>query len=237
MITAAIWLLQVTAPGSNYSQQWEKGRRSHELGEVRDFKDDLWFTAIHADELTWPRYDVVLADEVQDFNQCHKVMLNKLHEAGAKIVAVGDPKQAIYRFNGADGQAFSNLGTMLTDLSHDSTDVVKDLTLNFRSQKPVLDFAKQECNYEVDPNSFLVAGRPQEDFDQEAQVSKYEREYGTTLEDLGAEFKRDRKLEQTAFIARTNAPLVQTALSLLGQGVPFVIVGRDVAGKRRSECR
>ena len=41
--------------------------------------------------------------------------------------------------------------------------------------------------------------------------------------------KQDGKLKETAFIARTNEPLVHAALQMLRQKIPFVILGKDIA--------
>jgi len=89
-------VLKATMPKSKGAQ----------MRSLRDHDDTLWWTAIHADELKWPSYDVVLADEVQDFNVCQQIMLKKLEEAGARIIAVGDENQAIYAFRGADAGSF-----------------------------------------------------------------------------------------------------------------------------------
>lgn len=96
-IKATIWLLQQTLPhGTEEEIEAEKAQfkgQKIKLGHVRDFDDDLWYSAIHSDELVWPKYEVVLADEVQDFNVAQRIILQKLAEQGAKIVAVGDPNQ------------------------------------------------------------------------------------------------------------------------------------------------
>lgn len=83
-------LLQMSLPGqlpNSYDQQ---------LADVRDQDDTLWLAAINADNIRWntnPKYDVVLMDEVQDFNQCQLIMAQKLKESGARVVGVGDPNQ------------------------------------------------------------------------------------------------------------------------------------------------
>ena len=98
IIAGTVWLMNITMPMASkdkytYEDKDRGFKKEYNLGEMRDFNDDLWFTAIHANEIHWPHYDIVLADEVQDFNIAQKIMLQKLHEAGAKIVAVGDPNQ------------------------------------------------------------------------------------------------------------------------------------------------
>lgn len=97
LMKATIWLMQQVMPHASKDKfVADKGNfkdTEQDLGTKRDFDDDLWFSAIHAEELNWPKYDVVLADEVQDFNIAQQIMLKKLAEKGAKIVAVGDPNQ------------------------------------------------------------------------------------------------------------------------------------------------
>lgn len=88
---AVVWVLQNTMPHGTDQEYGD--RTKHNLGEFRDFSDDLWFAAVHANELHWPKFDVVLADEVQDFNKAQRIILNKLIEAGAKVVTVGDKNQ------------------------------------------------------------------------------------------------------------------------------------------------
>ena len=96
IIDATAWLLKESVPGATnikYEKMKDGRIQKFNLGEYRDFTDDLWYASIHADKLSWPKYDFVLADEVQDFNECQKIMLKKLSESGAKIVAVGDENQ------------------------------------------------------------------------------------------------------------------------------------------------
>jgi hypothetical protein len=220
---AAVWLLNATMPHGT-QQQYQNGIMQHNLGEFRDFNDDLWYAAVHANEINWPRYDVVLADEVQDFNEAQKIMLKKLHDAGAKIVAVGDPNQSIYRFRGADTGAFNNISKQLQDLSDDK-EVVHGLSKNFRSRKSIIDFANSETHVKN------LKGKDFADKD-EGRVTKNELQYNDAFDELKQEKQRG-KIKQTAFISRTNDPLVHAALKLLASGIPFVIVGKDIANDLR----
>lgn len=222
---AATWMLHETLPNNTSIKHTNNGV-DFNLGQFRDFNDDLWFAAIHADQLNWPHYDVVLADEVQDFNEAQKIMLKKLHESGAKIVAVGDKNQAIYRFRGADESAFENIGNMLTDLSQNKN-VQHTLSKNFRSRKNIID----DINASTHVNN-LMQGKEFKEEDQNVKhgkVTNGEIKYGESFDQLAQE-KTAGKIKETAYIARTNAPLVHAALSLLGRGIPFVIIGRDVSG-------
>jgi Superfamily I DNA and RNA helicases len=222
---ASKWMLNATMPlGTKQTHQHK--RYTLNLGEIRDFNDDLWFAAIHADNIAWPKYDVVLADEVQDFNEAQKIMLKKLGEAGAKIVAVGDPNQGIYRFRGADSSAFDNLGTMLGDSSHDKNHMFT-LSKNFRSRKKIIDFANEKTHVKN-----LQQGKKFDD-DGEGAVTQFEIKYDGIFDALQNEKNENGQIKQTAFIARTNEPLVHTALSLLTKKIPFLIIGKDIAGDLR----
>lgn len=228
MKTATTWLLNQTMPHASEEQfkisQGPQQGQNKRLGEVRDFDDDLWFSAIHANELRWPRYDVVLADEVQDFNEAQKVLLQKLHEQGAKIVAVGDKNQAIYRFRGADSSAFDNLEQTLSQLSANKN-VRHDLTQNFRSREAVLGLANQEGE-EMGHVSNLTSGRP---FHRKGKATKYEQSYEDAFETLKSEWQDMGEVKQTAFLSRTNEPLLHSALNLMKDGIPFIILGKDLA--------
>lgn len=220
VIDGAVWLLLKTMPHAT-DQTYRQNNIDYNLGELRDFNDDLWYAAVHANEINWPRFDVVMADEVQDFNEAQKIMLKKLHDAGAKIVAVGDPNQSIYRFRGADSKAFGNIGGQLNDLSHNKNTNYQ-LTKNFRSRKAVIDFANSETHVKN-----LIQGKKFNDgWDGEATKDKVG--YDDAFSTLQNEHKKGQ-LKQTAFIARTNEPLVHAALKLLAQGVPFLVVGKDIA--------
>ncbi len=220
ILDACYWLLKQSLPYASKQQHEYRGKQ-YNLGELRDFSDDAWFAVAHADELTWPKYDVVLADEVQDFNEARKVMLNKLHEAGAKhIIAVGDTKQSLYRFIGADSKAMDSLSKMLGDLSEDKN-VTHTLSLNFRSRPEVLELVEKETGVK------LNQGKQFDDSSDKGQATNGEIEYDSAFETISKE-KEEGKLKETAFIARTNQPLTHAALSLLKKGVPFVIVGKDI---------
>ena len=242
---ATIWMLQKTMPhevsqeflakgerrkGGRAAGRWEdlpEEQRKFDLKTMRDFNDDLWFSAIHADELDWTKpqkWDVVLADEVQDFNEAQKIMLEKLSQTGAKIVAVGDPFQSIYRFRGADAKAFQNLSSTLQSLSADPQGAEQTLSKNFRSKEEVLKHVRKKT---IVKN--LERGKP---YKRKGNVTDCEYQYDDIFSQLKNETEHTggEPMKQTAFIARTNEPLAHAALELLTEGIPFVIIGKDIAG-------
>ncbi len=71
--------------------------------EVMDFDDQLYLPLI-GNARMWQN-DVVLVDEAQDTNVARRLLARKMLRPGGRLVAVGDPHQAIYGFTGADNDA------------------------------------------------------------------------------------------------------------------------------------
>jgi superfamily I DNA/RNA helicase len=224
IIDCTQWLLKESLPGGTnivYDKRTKDGRSQRfNLSDYRDFTDDLWYASISSDKLHWPKYDFVLADEVQDFNESQKIMLRKLSEAGAKIVAVGDENQSIYRFRGADAKAFNNLSSELSSLSQDKS-VEHSLTTNYRSRPAIINFVNNLTKVKN------LKGKVFGDGD-DGEVSVQDKEYDGVFDVLKQE-NEDKNLKETAFISRTNQPLAHAALKLLSKGIPFVILGKDLA--------
>lgn len=223
VIQGAEWLLIKSLPNST-DEKYEHGNQTVSLGDYRDFSDDIWFPTIYADKIKWPKYDVILADEVQDFNEGQKIMIKKLMESGAKVVAVGDPNQAIYRFRGADNDAFNNLADTLQQASKDKEKwKPHSLSLNFRSRPEVLDYVNSATHVKD-----LKSGKKFKETDPNPEVTTDE-EYEVSFDKIQSERSKGEFIE-TAYISRTNQPLVNAALKLLARGIPFAIVGKDVSG-------
>ncbi len=91
------------------------------------------------------RYALILIDEFQDVNNLQEVIFksisdtDNLGEIGSNVFAVGDVKQAIYRFRQANPMIFMN--TRLQGKSPDSPVREIILSKNFRSRASVLDFS------------------------------------------------------------------------------------------------
>lgn len=110
-----------------------------EFGMSYDFDDMLWWPIVLG--LEPPKVDVLLADEVQDFNACQIEMVHRIEAAGGRVVAVGDPYQAVYRFRGADNKAYSKLEDMLKLGKRNCQEVI--LPTNYRCGKAHIAFVQQ----------------------------------------------------------------------------------------------
>ncbi|MFC1675616.1 helicase-exonuclease AddAB subunit AddA [Planctomycetota bacterium] len=89
------------------------------------------------------RYKHIFVDEYQDINAIQKAILDRL-TVGGNIFVVGDIKQSIYAFRGAEPGIFRNhLKKASSDSENTSQGLRIDLNTNFRSQKPILDFVNK----------------------------------------------------------------------------------------------
>lgn len=154
-----------------------------------DFDDQLYMPVLW--EMAFPAYDTVFIDEAQDLSTIQHLMLDRLAERGARIIAVGDSRQAIYGFRGADGASMTKLA------EHFSMNLLP-LSISYRCCKAVVEEA-QKIVYHIEASPSAIDG---------------EVVYAEQVP-LPTEF------EGTAMVlCRTNAPLFSLALSFLKHKVP-----------------
>lgn len=88
------------------------------------------------------QYDEILVDEYQDVNDLQDTLFYILSDYGKKLFAVGDAKQSIYGFRGANPENFVNKKESFIPYDdageEDSKKIV--LSANFRSRKGVCSF-------------------------------------------------------------------------------------------------
>jgi superfamily I DNA/RNA helicase len=171
--------------------------RSAEDKSRIDFDDMIWFPARHRSA----SYDVVVADEVQDMNAAQLYLVQSLIKRNGRIVAVGDPWQAIYAFRGADEGAMDRIKAEL------GAKVLK-LSISYRCAKSIVDLARSlGAPIEAAPNA--------EKGSVEFVADDYL--YGANGPKPG-----------DFVLSRANAPLLSGALNFLARGIPAVVAGRDV---------
>lgn len=89
------------------------------------------------------RYKHIFVDEYQDINAVQQRIL-KLLSPGGNILQVGDVKQSIYAFRGAEPDIFiEQLKHASRDRRNSAEGYRVDLNLNFRSAKGILDFVNK----------------------------------------------------------------------------------------------
>lgn len=73
-----------------------------------DFNDLIYIMALDRKVQPWPR-DCVIIDEAQDVTYAQERCVLKLVSATGRLIAVGDPNQAIFAFAGSDGGSLDRL--------------------------------------------------------------------------------------------------------------------------------
>ncbi|MCY0879580.1 MAG: UvrD-helicase domain-containing protein [Firmicutes bacterium] len=152
-----------TAMADSYLATWLALVRDEFLPYWRAFRfdalsltyDDLLWEAerITRAEAVWAqisrRYDLVMVDEFQDTDPVQTAIIRRLVtpvgaarlEPGGpgRLFLVGDPKQSIYRFRGADVETYA---AMREEIQSTGGDVIA-IVQNFRSHPAILDFVNR----------------------------------------------------------------------------------------------
>jgi DNA helicase-2/ATP-dependent DNA helicase PcrA len=164
---------------------------------VVDFDDMVWFPFVH--RLNVGKFDIVFVDEAQDLNAAQMAMVLSACKIGGRIIAVGDPAQAIYLFRGADSESILNFINKLKAKT-------LPLSLTYRCPKKVIKLAQEVVPDIQCPDT--------------AEDGLVEHIYTEELL---------KKVKVGDFVlSRTNAPLIKYCMALLKLGKPANIQGRDV---------
>lgn len=164
-----------------------------------DFDDMIWLPKELGLEM--PYYDVLLVDEFQDTSLVQQWMA--LQSTG-RLVAVGDPNQAIYGWRGADSDSFSRLEEQLKQTKRGV--VTLPLTYTRRCPKSHVKLAQ------------LIV----------PQIKPLEDAPDGVIRVVTTQQAVEEMRPGDLVLARTNAPLVGTAYSLLRKGIRAVVRGRDI---------
>jgi superfamily I DNA/RNA helicase len=161
---------------------------------VMDF-DDQVFMPIYLN-LPVPSYDVVIVDESQDLNPIQQELVIK---AGKRVICVGDDRQAIYGFRGADPKSMDNMREKL------NADVLP-LSICYRCPRKVVELAQTivpDIEWAPEAKDGIVENVKREIFEQRAKDGDY-------------------------VLCRTTAPLVSTCLKFIREGRKAIVRGRDI---------
>lgn len=168
----------------------------------------------------FPRFPLVMVDEAQDLSPLNHIMVKKC--AADRLIVVGDPKQAIYGFRGADSSSMENMLKLRKEW------VRLPLYLTFRCPSVVV--ARQQDHapgYRAAPSNaegqwlswpkgapavgdVMAPGEP-------SPMWTWERDLSPAT---GA--------GTVAILCRNNGPLLSLAFKLIRQGVGCVMLGRDI---------
>lgn len=167
--------------------------------DVVDFSDMILFPLVKNMRVKFTK-DLIFVDEAQDLSPARQALILKFMKPGGRIVVVGDDRQAIYGFAGADAEALPNLIKQLDA-------EVLPLTVTWRCAKAVVTFANA-----------LVP-----DLEAAAPNAEGEVLHGSDATDAWATLD-----VKDAVLCRKMAPLVAEAYKLIRKGVPAKVEGRDI---------
>lgn len=146
-----------------------------------------------------PCYDLVIIDEAQDMTEAQLELAQKACVKGGRIAVVGDDRQAIYAFRGADSGSLDRLKAEL-----DAAEL--GLATTYRCPKAVVAEAQA-----LVPDYVAADSAPE----------------GEVLHVDAGEYLAQVQ-EGDFVLSRTNAPLVRVCLALLRQGKRAKVRGKDV---------
>lgn len=177
-------------------------RRSNAVGgETIDFDDMIYLPLLYRSR--FDQYDWVLVDEAQDSNWTRRELAARILAPNGRLIAVGDPHQAIYGFTGADSDSLD-----IIRRNFEAVDL--PLTVSFRCPKEVVTVAQNYVQH-------IQAAESAEDGIYRVIDEREFKGYGAV------ELDRD-----SAVLCRNTAPLVELAYNLIGRGIPCHVEGRDI---------
>ena len=173
-----------------------KGLKWCNESNMIDFDDMLYLPVLHG--MSLPKFDVVFVDEAQDTNAIQRALLRKLLKPNSRVVAVGDPAQAIYGFRGADSDSLNRIATEFNC-------EVFPLSVSYRCATSIVEYARQWVQH-IQPSETAPAGLV------------------THLDKWDATIFTPKDL----VVCRTTKPLVALAFSMLRDRIPVTILGREI---------
>jgi len=172
--------------------------------EVIDFDDMILAPLIH--NVRMFQKDFVLIDEAQDTNASRRALALKMLKPTGRLISVGDDKQSIYGFTGADSNALS-----LIKAAVNATEL--PLSITYRCPKAVV----AEANVLV-PDLVAHPSAP------EGLVRSL-----TTINPKGEHwFITDAPRATDVVLCRLTAPLIEQAYACIVAGVGCRVEGRDI---------
>jgi superfamily I DNA/RNA helicase len=167
--------------------------------KIIDYDDQIWLPVYHG--LRVAQYDVVYVDEAQDLSPAKFALARMAVKPGGVLVIVGDDRQAIYGFAGADPNS-------LPAIIEETQAKVLPLTVTYRCPKAVVALAQG-----------LVGDYTAHESAPEGLVSRIAE--GEILA---------RLVPGDTVVSRSNAPIVSLCLRLLASGMSAKVLGKnDVA--------
>jgi DNA helicase II / ATP-dependent DNA helicase PcrA len=163
---------------------------------VIDFDDMLYLPLLYG--ATFRRYDVIFVDEAQDLSGIQHALLESMISLNGRLIAVGDPHQAIYGFRGSDSESMDKL-------SKNFDCVEFPLSVTYRCDEAIVEHAKKWVPH-IEARKYAGPG-----------TVEYLDKYSINTFD-----------ESDVIICRNSAPLVSMAYGFIRRGRKVNMLGRDI---------
>lgn len=171
--------------------------------DTHDFVDMLYFAATDP-TVKLPKADWIFVDECQDLNKAQQAILAKMMHKGTRFIAVGDPRQAIYGFAGADEESFETLKAF--------PDTIElPLSFNYRCGSEIIEFIR---NWFTDSKGFCSIN-----------IQAHEGAHKGAVNESGS--FRDIK-DGDMVLCRNTAPLVKLCLEFIKAHKKAYVKGGDI---------
>lgn len=166
---------------------------------VIDFNDQLYLPVIF--NVEFAKYHVIFVDEAQDISMIQRVMIQRSLRKGGRVIAVGDPAQAIYGFRGADSKSLFNIAKEFDCKS-------LPLSICYRCGKNIVAEAQQYVSH----------------------IEAFDNAPDGTVERLGTYGAHNIDIFQkdVFVLCRNVAPLVKLAFELIKFNKPVSILGKNI---------
>ena len=179
--------------------------------ECFDFVEQIWLPG-HWDlgsEKWFRPYKFVLVDECQDLNEAQKKLVQILAGSNGRILAVGDPNQAVMGFAGADDNSYYNIVKSINA-------VELPLSICYRCPTSHINLVKKEFSY--------IPNQPAPNAP-EGVIKQIE-------PDKIVKHIKDGDM----IIGRKTAPLVGLCIRLIGRGKKAIVKGKKIGETLGKEC-
>lgn len=173
---------------------------SNKMTSVVDFDDMVYLGLVH--RVRFWRYNFIFVDEAQDTNEARRALIRAILAPGGRVVAVGDSRQAIYGFTGADSDS-------LDLIAKDFNAIRLPLTITYRCPKAVVNFVHQWV--------------------QHIQAADTAPEGSVTGPIDFVDFMKRSDLDgKSAVLCRNTKPLIEAAFHLIREKIACKVEGRDI---------
>lgn len=177
--------------------EWSrKFLRISNASSMVDFDDMLYLVV--KEGVSLPKFDWVFVDEAQDTNAIQRAILRKIMRPTSRLVAVGDPAQAIYGFRGADSDS---LGLIASEFNATTL----PLSVSYRCAQSVVNYARQWVGH-ILPADTAPEG---------------------TVDTMG-DWSIDMLEPRDLVVCRVTKPLIALGYKMLKARKPVRILGKEI---------